>query len=223
MTLPRLLRCVGSHPCAAEPSSVIDVSKQQATGREALRLFVALDAPTGVLEGVQRWQRAEGDQRRLRPVALDALHVTLAFLGHHGSNAADAVGRLLAELEPGPVEGSLLPDPVPVPRRRPRLLALPVESSAAVALQAELSRRLQDLGLYEPDDRPYWPHLTVFRLRRARGKAKMARVPAFTERDGQAFGFRRIALYRSDLRPEGASYSLLAANDLPQTGGQRGD
>jgi 2'-5' RNA ligase len=188
-----------------------------------MRLFVALDAPAGVLEGVRRWQRAEGGDERLRPVALEALHVTLAFLGHHRRPAAESVERLLTELEPGPVEGRLLPDPVPVPRRRPRLLALPVESPAAVALQAELSRRLRDLGVYEPDDRPYWPHLTVFRLRRVRGKTGRARVAAFAEGDGQAFGFRRIALYRSDLRPEGAKYALLAANDLPQTGGQRGD
>jgi 2'-5' RNA ligase len=186
-----------------------------------MRLFVALDAPAGVLERVRRWQQAQGRERRLRPVALEALHVTLAFLGHRPRPVAETVGRLVAEVDPGPVEGRLLSDPVPVPRRRPKLLALAVESPAAVALQAELGRRLRALGLYEPERRPYWPHLTVFRLRGRRGRGGPPRVRAFDEGDGQAFGFRRIALYRSDLRPEGASYSLLAANDLPQTDGQK--
>lgn len=187
-----------------------------------MRVFVALDVPTTMLERVQRWQHNEGRDERLRPVAPEAMHVTLAFLGQRPPTVAEEVGRLLAELHPGPVEGRLLPEPVPVPRRRPRLLALEVESPAAVALQAELSRRLGELGVRQPDERPFWPHLTVFRLRRRPGRTP-ARVAPLARGDGQAFGFRRIALYRSDLRPEGASYSTLAANDLPQTGGQRGD
>lgn len=197
------------------------MSEEDAPGQESMRLFVALDVPTQMLQRVQRWQRTVVRGERLRPVALEALHVTLAFLGQRPQAVAEDVGQVLAELRPGPVEGRLLPEPVPVPRRRPRLLALAVESRAAVALQAELSRRLRDLGLHEPDERPYWPHLTVFRLQRRRNGNGPTRVPALDGGDGQAFGFRRIALYRSDLRPKGASYSLLAANDLPPTGGQK--
>lgn len=186
-----------------------------------MRLFIALDIPEGVLRGVGRWQRSQAENEGLRPVAPAALHLTLVFIGERPAAAVATIASVLEEVDPGPIEGRLLPEPVPLPRRRPRLLALAIESSGATALQAELSGRLRDLSLHDPDPRPYWPHLTVFRLRGRPPSRPRTRVDPYVEEDGHAFGFRRIALYRSDLRPEGASYSLLAANELPQRDGQK--
>lgn len=189
--------------------------------RRSIRLFVALDLPEAVLAEVARWQRSQAEGQDLRAVVPAALHVTLVFIGERPGGAVAPIASALEEFDPGPIEGRLLPEPVPLPRRRPRLLALAIESPGATALQAELSLRLRDLDLHDPDQRPYWPHLTVFRLRGRPGSRSRTRVSPYAGGDGHAFGFRRIALYRSDLRPEGASYSLLAANELPQRDGQK--
>jgi 2'-5' RNA ligase len=45
------------------------------------RLFVALDLPDAVREGLVAWGERELRDPALRPVRPEALHVTLAFLG----------------------------------------------------------------------------------------------------------------------------------------------
>lgn len=188
-----------------------------------VRLFCALDPPESIVVAVGRWQR-EHAHEGLRAVAPAGLHTTLTFLGERPEGEVERVGAELTAIRPRPIAATLDPEPVPLPARRPRLLALPLDSEAAVELQRELAERLESAGLYSRSRRPFWPHLTVFRLRgsgagRGARRATLPRVEAFGDGDGHAFDFVRVALYRSDLRPGGASYSRLAANELPQTGG----
>lgn len=192
---------------------------------ETARLFFALDLPPETVELIGRWQAGAPATGGLRAVRPEALHLTLAFLGERPEAEVPALAKLVAELGGEAIAGVLRPEPVPVPRRRPKLLALSVESPGAERLQAKLSGRLQALGPYRPDRRPFWPHLTVFRLKarssgRKRGE-RVERLEPLPIGDGQAFGFVRLALYRSFLRPEGSSYSALAANELPQPRGRQ--
>jgi 2'-5' RNA ligase len=210
-----------------------DAASNEAVDARHARLFVALDPPQRILGAIGSWQEAQavraggtvGGERRLRAVAPQSLHVTLVFLGDRPLTAIDAVAEALAGLSAGPVEATLLPEPIPVPRRHPRLLAFGVESPGAVRLEAELSRRLTEIGLHRPKERRFWPHLTAFRVGRRRrppgSRTAIPRVEPIAVEGGHAFGFVRVALYRSDLRPEGASYSRLAANELPQPGGRQ--
>jgi 2'-5' RNA ligase len=189
-------------------------------------LFVALDPPERIVDGIVSWQAVQaGDGGRLRAVPAESLHLTLAFLGDCPLTAIDPIEESLEGLAAEPVEGSVLPDPIPVPRRRPRLFALGVESPGAERLQVEVTRRLGGIGIYRPERRPFWPHLTVFRVRKRpsgdRSPAGIPRLEPIGREGGHAFGFVRVALYRSNLRPEGASYSRLAANELPQSGGRQ--
>jgi RNA 2',3'-cyclic 3'-phosphodiesterase len=192
---------------AVAGASVGAVSNRQSAGAEAQRLFVALDPPEPTREKVARW--AEGAASSgLRPVRREALHLTLAFLGDRSpaevSRAIDIVGRA----DPRPVEVVLAREPVPVPKRRPRLFALSAESGAAVAVQSGLADELTREGLVEPERRAFWPHLTVLRVRRGwDGKPP----PAW---DGHAFGAVRVALYRSVLGSE-PRYDALTHVDLP--------
>jgi 2'-5' RNA ligase len=80
-------------------------------------------------------------------------------------------------------------------------------------------------GLYEPEKRPFWPHVTVARVRReGRGSnrsAAVSRPPGPLPKDLlQPFGGVRITLYRSQLQPQGAQYTPLAQLELPD-GGRR--
>jgi RNA 2',3'-cyclic 3'-phosphodiesterase len=198
-------------------------------GEPTERLFLALDLPAETIARISRWQASASGSKRLRAVPADSLHMTLAFLDQRPRSEVPALAALVADVgaEVGaePVTGVLRPEPVPVPRRRPKLLALDVDSPAAARLQGRLSDRLRALGSHRAPERPFWPHVTVFRIR-ARGSgtergARAKRLDPLPAGDGHAFGFVRLALYRSDLRPEGSSYSRLAANELPQPGGRQ--
>jgi RNA 2',3'-cyclic 3'-phosphodiesterase len=189
------------------------------------RLFVALDLPDSVRMGIVEWGLTALRDPALRPVAAESLHVTLAFLGYMPEKRIDALGEIVSGLEtPAPVME--LSDPVPRPARgRPRLFALPVDSSGTVALQAGLQEKLVEMGLYEPEKRPFWPHVTLARVRRAeRGSNRPATVsqPPGPLPDAllHPFGGVRVTLYRSQLQPQGAQYTPLAQVELPADGRQ---
>ena len=57
---------------------------------------------------------------------------------------------------------------MPVPQRRPRLYALGLEDDGGAlhGWQDGLSRRLEEARLYEPEKRPFWPHVTLARVKR---------------------------------------------------------
>ncbi|HEV2074788.1 MAG TPA: 2'-5' RNA ligase family protein, partial [Thermoleophilaceae bacterium] len=101
---------------------------------------------------------------------------------------------------------------VAVPPRRPRLFALDLTDpdQAARAVQSALSGTLAAARLYEPERRPFWPHVTLARVKRGvRAAPLVAPAPP-----GDPFEARRVTLYRSTLRPQGALYEPLAATSL---------
>lgn len=199
------------------------------------RLFVALDLPEDVREGLVAWQAAECVDPALRPVAPQALHVTLCFLGYHPERAIDRIGEIVTGVRPRRVPLRFEGAPVPLPKGRPRLFAIGVESGASIALQAELSDELVAERFYKPEKREFWPHVTVARVRmQRRGRSsgggrrgKPQPVERRPERllDGllSPFGGVRVALYRSILKPQGAEYVRLAGVDLPPAQGEEGD
>ncbi len=188
-------------------------------------MFCALDLPAATVGLIEAWQkRAVGDGARWRAVPAASLHVTLAFLDERPSAAVEEIGEILAGLDVDePVEGLIEPDPVPLPRRAPRLLALGVAGESIPALQAPLAAALARVGLYDPERRPFWAHVTVLR-RRGRGSAG-GHVPPLEATSGggsgHAFGAVRVALYRSEIRPDGSKYTCLAARDLPPASGRQ--
>lgn len=189
------------------------------------RLFVALDLPDRVREGIAAWGRGALVDPALRPVKLESLHVTLAFLGYVPEKEIPRLAQLV-EASKGRAPSIELGDPVQRPERgRPRLYVLPVESSGTIALQAELGGRLIAAGLYKPEKRPFWPHVTVARVRReergSKHPAPVSKAPRVLPKDlSQAFCGVRIVLYLSQLQPQGAQYTPLAQVELPADGRQ---
>lgn len=187
------------------------------------RLFVALDLPADVRDGLGEWQRAELRDPTLRPSRAETLHVTLAFLGYHPEREVERIADAALGFNAAAPLITLRPEPVPVPRSRPRLYAIDADSDETVALQSEVERRLVDARMYEPEKRDFWPHLTVARVRsekpppgRRRGKpARIARPPGpLPEVLLEPFRGVRVALYRSHLRPSGAEYESVAQTEL---------
>lgn len=184
---------------------------------------MALDLPEAVRSGIEAWGRQELDDPALRPVRREALHVTLAFLGYLAEKEIPRLAGIV-EASGGPAPRIALRGPVAKPSpSRARLFALPADSPAAVALQAELQERLVAERLYEPEKRPFWPHVTVARVRpEGHGSKRPARVsksPTGLPQDLlQAFSGVRMTLYRSELKPQGALYIPLAQVELSGSG-----
>jgi RNA 2',3'-cyclic 3'-phosphodiesterase len=186
-----------------------------------VRLFVALDLPERVRGGLVSWGERELTDPALRVVRPESLHLTLAFLGYTAERDIPRVAEILHATGAAAPEIGLLPQPLAVPRgRQTRLFAIDAPSEAAVALQADLERRLVAERLYVPEKRPFWSHLTVARVRTEKGRPKryreVARPPgplpvALLE----PFRAVRLTLYRSTLRREGAEYVPLAQLELP--------
>jgi 2'-5' RNA ligase len=164
----------------------------------------------------------------------EALHVTLCFLSYHPEKLIPRIAEVVTSVGARPVELRFEREPAPRPKGRPRLYAVGAHSEGAVALQEELSAALEGERFYEPEKRAFWPHVTVARVRserqppgrgerRGRGRPKRVADPpaplpkALTE----PFGAVRVALYRSNLKPQGAEYVSLAGVDLPSPAGQK--
>lgn len=204
--------------------SVIRVSEQRPKSPRA-RLFVALDLPPELREGIVSWGGRELRDPALRVVAPESLHLTLAFLGYLPEEEIAGLAEIVRGL--GATAPTLrLEDPVAKPSlRRARLFALPAVAPVAVSLQRELEQKLVSARLYKPEKRPFWPHVTVARVRSVgRGSS----CPATVERAPGALPKRllepalcvRVTLYRSVLQPQGSRYTPLAQVELSRDGRQ---
>jgi 2'-5' RNA ligase len=173
------------------------------------RLFVALELPAEVRQAI-----GSLDLGALRPVPAEALHVTLAFLGHLPESSIPAVeagafARLAcvapAELSVGTWKG--------VPPRRPRLFAVDLvdHGGRCAAIAAAVQGGLIASSLYEPETRPFWPHVTAARVRAHENPPRIDTLPPLPE---ATFTADSVVLYRSRPARSGARYEALARRSL---------
>jgi 2'-5' RNA ligase len=134
-------------------------------------------------------------------VPQENLHVTLAFLGSRpGSDlepVAGAVREAAARAERPELEVRSY--------RKTRSVGMLVcddRGGRAAALADDLFERLEALGVYERERRPWLPHVTVTRFRRPPGlDPVLPEVEPFSPSDA--------AVYLSRLHPSGAQYEVL--------------
>lgn len=190
-----------------------------------LRLFVALDLPDALRAAIGSWGAEALRDPALRPVPAENLHVTLAFLGFRPRKEVEEIAAAVRESAgPAPLVELLGAVPRP-PRGRPRLYALEALSPGAELLRESLVERLVAGGFHRPEKRPFWPHVTVARVRpQGRGSRRPATVAAppgeLPAGLRQPFYGVRLTLYRSELQPSGARYAPLAQIELPGAGRQ---
>jgi 2'-5' RNA ligase len=175
-------------------------------------MFLALDLPDEARGALADWRSRLLDGRGdLRPVSPDALHVTLVFLGWQDLSAAARIADAAFRALPGEPAPRLAATGVsPLPPRDPRLFALDLEDEGgrAKALQAAASAALEEGGWYTPEKRPFWPHVTLARVKR--GERHVPPLPEEPRPPGDPFDAAVVTLYRSTLRPQGSLYEPLA-------------
>src|SRR5919197_2277907 len=168
-------------------------------GDERLRLFLALRLPEAVLDALGTWQRAHLGGARIVP--REHLHVTLAFLGHR---PAAELGGVLDALRAA--ASAARPDLRLAPSgyretRSVAMLVLDDLDGGAATLAEDLHGRLETLGAYRREKRPWLPHLTVARFReRPRLRLEPPEMGTFVPSDAAA--------YLSRLHPRGARYEV---------------
>jgi RNA 2',3'-cyclic 3'-phosphodiesterase len=169
-------------------------------GDERLRLFLALRLPGTVLDDVARWQAERLTGVRLVPRG--GLHITLAFLGHRPARELEGIVRELREAAAAAAADLRLTPSHYRETRSVAMLVLDDEDGRAAALAGDLQARLERLGVYRRESRPWLPHLTVARFRQPpRLRLEPPGIRTFVPSDAAA--------YLSRLRPSGAQYEVL--------------
>lgn len=170
-----------------------------------MRLFVGIPLEGFVVDELIRLTEPLRSTGELRWSAPESWHITLQFLGSTGTDQYDC---LVSQLEK--VRGV----PVPVQLRglavfeRTGILYAEVEPRSPLAdLQKKVVRNTSLCG-FEPETRPYRPHIT---LARSKGGGPFhgspvlaARVKSLAEVSG--FTAREFLLYESHLSSAGSNY-----------------
>jgi RNA 2',3'-cyclic 3'-phosphodiesterase len=172
---------------------------------------VALELPEAVRAALVAFREAAADPDVWRPVAPDALHLTLSFLGRRPSSDVAAIERVLREAA-GPAPRLVLTGALLLPPRRARVLCASLDDPDRTLeeLQARVSDGLAAAGVYVPEKRPFRAHATVARLRpRAQAPRAVSVAPEPLEFRGES-----LTLFESGLHPHGARYEPLARLEL---------
>lgn len=172
-------------------------------GGERIRLFCALCLPDDVVVRLSAWQREwlHGGPDGGRIVPPGNLHLTLAFLG---SRPQSDVPAIAAELASAARAASRLSFAIERYRetRSVGMVVLHERDGAGAALAADVGERLEQLGVYRRERRPWLPHVTVLRFRQPPGLSPP--LPDLGEVSPSD-----AAVYSSVLRSEGAQYEVV--------------
>ena len=175
------------------------------------RLFVALELSDAARSALVAFRHAAADPAVWRPVADEALHLTLAFLGRRPAGDVQIVSRVLHEAA-GPAPRLSLAGGLLLPPRRARVLCASLDDpdGTLAELQSRVSHGLAEAGVYTPEKRPFRAHATVARLRsRARAPRSIDEAPEPLEFTGGP-----LTLFESRLHPHGARYEPLVRVSL---------
>jgi len=193
----------------------MDTATPEGRSAEEQRLFVAVPLPEEVLSTVRCAQEALPSVSGLRLLRTEQLHVTLAFIGQANEGKARAakevIGGLSSNLGGEGVLGGFLFLPSV---RRARVVALAIDDAGGdfAAVFERVMCGLEAAEVMKREKRPFRPHLTIARLRNpglVEPKSECAEV---------AYRIGSVCLYRSELKPEGAQYTVLCRKIMAADG-----
>ena len=189
--------------------------------RERIRAFVSVTTSADLQRACSRLAE-EGRRLGMRWVRPESLHLTLRFWADLQADAVPAVceGLQRAAQASTPFFAGVRGLGCFPNKERPRVLWMGLEDSERQLLQL---RRHIDLYLaaegLPAEDKPFRPHLTVARARRAPPRGQLDAILA--KHGNQAFGcvdVSRLHLMRSDLSGKGAVHTCLHSFPLQGEG-----
>lgn len=184
-----------------------------------MRCFIALDLPEAVRQSLGRTAAALREvSRSVRPTSPEQMHVTLKFLGDVDQGAVAAMSTAVRMLEPRALRFSLQGLGRFPPHGPPRVLWAGLQGDTALlaTLAGQLEEAAQRCGVPR-EDRPFHAHVTLARVKFAdRARELTSRLEELSaDVVSEPFAAPSVTLYRSELDPRGARYSVLERKDLP--------
>lgn len=189
---------------------------------EKIRTFLAIDPPEAVIRKIAAIQDAlkksiHGSISWVRP---QGIHLTLKFFGDIVREDIGAISGVVAghagnaramKLD---IQGlGVFPN-----SRRPRVLWIGVggETAKLIGLQQAIDGGLEACG-FKREERPFRAHLTLARIKSPQGLAGIDGMLAEKGHEAAgSFDAKGLTLFKSDLTPRGAIYTVLA--DFPFQG-----
>jgi len=191
-----------------------------------LRTFIAADIPPSIKKSIKiqvdNLRKFIGDSS-VRWVPVDNIHITLKFLGDTSPSNLDLLKQIIITQAGSFSEiditiGGLGSFPSP---KQARVLLIIIHAPAALeALARGVDSACTKIG-YQPETRPFSPHLTIGRVRRGVSTSDQMKIhKALKEIKIDSLGTTRvdyIHLYKSELSPAGARYTKLFSAPLNNT------
>lgn len=179
-----------------------------------IRSFLAIELPKLILRKIEEVQRdlrsTRADVRWVNP---EKIHLTLKFFGNIEESRIDPIFKSIEE----PVRNTS-PFSIEVkgvgafPQlRNPRVIWMGLVDGKEIltSFQKQIETQLEKMG-FQPEDRPFHPHLTLGRMKSSRGKEELVgRMEKHREEEFGDFQVERVILFKSDLTPSGPIYTLL--------------
>jgi 2'-5' RNA ligase len=184
-----------------------------------MRLFLAIELSKDVLTAAgAATDRLKKDIARAAPratlrwIPAENLHITLWFFGEVRDPDLDSLQASISGIGVPPFELRIAGAGAFPPSGDPRVIwfGLPAGRDGLLAVYDRLRERLTPLG-FEPEKRPYSPHLTVARVKDVRRQDSVS-IRSILARSHVAAGSCRvdaITLFRSRTSPQGAQYERL--------------
>ena len=178
------------------------------------RCFIAVAIPEGIknqLSGLQsKLKHARADVKWTRP---NSIHITLRFLGYMTDDGLAKTNEAMAETVKNfaPFEVEVKGSGTFPERGRPRVIWVGLKKGEPelTDIFKKLEQELIKRGLGEAD-KPFKGHLTLGRIKTGKNIEKLVE---YLEKEGGisfgAFEAGSICLFRSQLHPEGAIYTVL--------------
>ena len=187
-----------------------------------LRVFIAIEIPLPIRQAISA--QTESLRGALGPlvrwVPVENMHLTLKFIGDISPANVEMLEQTLTAETTGNAPfamqiGGLGSFPTP---RRARVIWIGIQAPAALeSLQHGIESAAARFG-YEPETRPFSPHLTIGRVRQPVRASDQQQVRAALEQTPVgALGAAEISavhLFKSDLQPTGSIYTRLFSAPL---------
>jgi 2'-5' RNA ligase len=196
----------------------------------SIRSFIAIELSDHARSELKRLQdrlRDIAPPKTVRWTTPKNIHLTLHFLGDLPLDHAEKVSHTLRDVAVAHAPFTLnLSNLGCFPStRRPRIVwvGLSGETEALVNLHRELGERLKQGIGFQPESRPYSPHLTIGRVNKGVSQRGLSALGQLLENEIPRVGelavlpVQGIHFIRSDLKPDGPVYTSLAHGNLSGT------
>ncbi|MBN2136115.1 MAG: RNA 2',3'-cyclic phosphodiesterase [Acidobacteria bacterium] len=184
-----------------------------------MRLFIAIPLPDKIIKSVSEIQYSlkKRSETAVKWVNPKSIHITLKFLGEVEESTVPTITNSLSKIEVPfhSLDLSLnnigfFPNP-----KRPRVIwvGLKGDTENTALLADRIDKSLAKEG-FEPESRPFKPHLTLGRFKdNYRLNALLSKVEEISPVSSDIFTSSDFHLYQSILKPSGAEYKVL--NSFP--------